>query len=214
VRMSGTAIMHAPPDRVWAALTDPAVLAAAIPGCERLEPAGPDHYQFTIAAGIGLLQGTYTGGVALSDQHEPHSFRLSADGAGGPGTVGLSVRFGLTAGQDGSTELAYDADGEVGGLLAGVGQRMVTAIAQRMLGEFFRSLDAQLQEGNEAAAATSAPALAAGLVPAPRLPASMPGVAPDQAGAAKAPFLAGAIAGTAATLAGVAISSVLRRRRS
>ena len=117
VKLTGTATMHAAPDRVWAALNDPAVLAAAIPGCERLEPAGPDAYQFTIAAGVGSLQGTFTGRVAVSDRREPDSFVLTATGSGGPGTVSIRARFALAAGPDGSTELGYDADGEATGLL-------------------------------------------------------------------------------------------------
>ena len=228
MKLTGTAIMHAAPDRVWAALTDPAVLAAAIPGCDRLEPAGPDAYQFTIAAGLGSLHGAFTGRVAVSDRREPDSFVLTATGSGGPGTVSIRARFALTAGPDGSTELGYDADGEATGLLAAVGQRMFTAVAQRMTTEFFRSLDAQLQDGNEAAAGHSQPELAgpvpagpvpagpvpAGAVPLPRQPGSGPPAPPARAAAGKAEFLAGALAGTAAALAGVAIGSVVRRRKS
>lgn len=223
MKLTGTAIMHAAPDRVWVALTDPAVLAAAIPGCERLEPAGPDAYQFTIAAGVGSLLGTFAGRVAVSEQHEPHSFRLTAHGAGGPGTVRIRVAFQLAVGAGASTELGYDADGEVGGMLAAVGQRMVTAVAQRMLSEFFLSLDAQLHDGNEAVAGPSQPELAgpvpagpvpAGAVPLPRQPESGLPAPPARAASGKAEFLAGALAGTAAALAGVAIGSVVRRRKS
>jgi carbon monoxide dehydrogenase subunit G len=142
MRISGVAIMHAPADRVWAALNDPAVLVATIPGCERLEPAGPDSYRFTLAAGVASIQGIYTGEVWLSQQQEPSSFVLTASGAGGGGNVSTSVLFTLTDAADGTTELSYDADTMIGGFIAGIGQRLLSSIAKQLAGEFFSSVDA------------------------------------------------------------------------
>ena len=156
--VTGTAIMRAPPDRVWAALTDPAVLAVSIPGCERLERSGPEAYQFAITAGIGVLQGSYAGRVAISDQDEPRSFVLTAAGAGGAGTIRIRVRFGLTAGAGGSTELTYKADGQVAGLLAFAGQQVITGVARRMAMQFFQSVAARLQDGNGPAPPNPIPA--------------------------------------------------------
>src|SRR5260370_36813444 len=78
MKISGVASMHAPPGRVWAALNDPAVLVATIPGCERLEAAGPDSYRFTVAAGVASIHGIYTREVSLSQQQRPSSFVLTA----------------------------------------------------------------------------------------------------------------------------------------
>ena len=95
MKISDVATLHAPPAQVWATLTDPVVLAPTIPGCERLEPAGPNSYRFTVAAAVASIQGIYTGEVSLSQQQEPSSFVLTASGAGGPGTVRTSVRISL-----------------------------------------------------------------------------------------------------------------------
>ena len=40
VKVSGTATLHAPREKVWAALNDPAVLVRTIPGCQQLEEVG------------------------------------------------------------------------------------------------------------------------------------------------------------------------------
>ena len=92
MKISGVAVMHAPASQAWDALNDPAVLVATIPGCERLEPTGPDSYRFTIAAGVASIHGIFTGEVSLSERQEPSSFVLTATGAGGPGTVSTSVQ--------------------------------------------------------------------------------------------------------------------------
>ncbi|HXB46867.1 MAG TPA: carbon monoxide dehydrogenase subunit G [Streptosporangiaceae bacterium] len=141
MRISGAATMHAPAGRVWAALTDPAVLVAAIPGCEQFEPAGPDTYRFTVAAAVASIQASYTGEVSLSQQQQPSSFVLTASGAGAPGTVTTSVQIRLADIANGTTELSYDADAVIGGLIAGVGQRMLSSVARRLAGAFFSSVD-------------------------------------------------------------------------
>ena len=163
MRISGAATMHAPAGQVWAALTDPAVLAATIPGCERFELAGPDTYRFTVTAAVASLQASYAGEVSLSQQREPVSFVLTARGAGAPGTVTTSVQITLADVADGTTELSYDADAVIGGLIAGVGQRMLCSVARRLAGAFFTSVDETL------AGATPAEP---GPVPEPTVPES------------------------------------------
>ena len=151
MKISGAATMHAPADKVWTALNDPAVLVRTIPGCEQLEATGPDSYRLTVTAGVASIKGTYTGEVALIDQQEPASFLMTASGAGGPGTVSTSVQVRLAANGDGSTELSYDADAVIGGMIASVGQRMLVSVAKKMAREFFTAVDDVLT-GREALA--------------------------------------------------------------
>jgi carbon monoxide dehydrogenase subunit G len=224
MKISGVATMHAPAGQVWAALNDPAVLAATIPGCERLEPTGPDSYRFTVTAGVASIRGTYSGDISLEQQHEPSSFVLTATGAGGPGTVTTSVQVRLAASADGYTELSYDADAVVGGMIAGVGQRMLSSVAKRMAAEFFTSVDGVLA-GNGAAAGLPAPLGAPGTGPAQ---AALPGTAPAAAAPSPAAYLGparpaglpagtpgfarGVLVGAAIALAGVAVGGLLGRR--
>ncbi len=144
MKIAGTAVLHAPADRVWAALNDPAVLVRTIPGCSSLEPNGPDSYRMTVTAGVASVKGVYAGEVALHDQQPPGSFRLRASGAGAPGTVRADVLVELADGGDGTTSLAYDADAVVGGMVGGVGQRMLVGVAKKTAGEFFRAVDGVL----------------------------------------------------------------------
>lgn len=208
MKVNGEATLHAPIDRVWAALNDPAVLVRTIPGCERLEATGPDAYRMVVTAGVASIKGTYAGEVQLSDQQQPHSFLMTASGAGGPGTVSTDVRVTLTDTGTGSTTLTYDADAVVGGVVAGVGQRMLAGVAKKMAGEFFRSVDDVLTgKAVEPAAAPGASA------------ATEPGVfiAPS-AGAGRTVggegFLPGALVGAAIALAGVLAGAALGRRRN
>ncbi len=215
MKIAGTAVLHAPTDRVWAALNDPAVLARTIPGCSALEPDGPDRYRMTVTAGVASIKGVYSGEVALHDQQPPGSFRLRASGAGAPGTVRADVLVRLEDAADGTTALTYDADAVVGGMVGGVGQRMLTGVAKRTAGEFFKAVDGVLT----GAAAASAGPVTAGASAAP-VPAAqgqlltVPGAVPETAGAVGGrELLVGAVVGAAAALLGVVVGARVARQR-
>ena len=215
MKISGTATLSAPPDAVWQALNDPAVLVRTIPGCSRLEEVGPDAYTMTVTAGVASIKGVYTGSVRITEQDPPDSFLLKAAGSGGPGTVTADVRVRLSGdgGGDGTT-VSYDADAVVGGMIGGVGQRMLTGVAKKTAGEFFAAVDDVVTgragaAGEPAAAPGSAPA-AAGTPPGAVYTA--PGA--EGAGVAAAGgFVAGAIVGAAAALAGALVGAWLGGRR-
>ncbi len=213
MKVSGDALLHAPVDKVWSALNNPAVLVRTIPGCERLEASGPDAYKMVVTAGVASIKGTYTGEVTLCEQQQPSSFLMKASGAGGPGTVSTEVRVTLADAGDGSTRLTYDADAVIGGAVAGVGQRMLIGVTKKTAGEFFKSVDdvltgkAQLVTVPEAVAA-GAPAAEPGVFVAPSKPskAGIGGMGGDG-------FLTGAVLGAAIALTGVLVGGLLGRRR-
>jgi len=173
MKVTGSAVLHAPRDRVWAALNDPAVLVRTIPGCQQLEQVGPDAYRATVTAGVASIKGTYSGDVRLSDQAEPDSFVLHAAGSGAPGTVSADVRVTLADADGGGTRLDYDADAVVGGVIGGVGQRMLAGVVKKTAGEFFSAVDDELT--GRAAVPAAAPQ-AAGVPTAAGTP--VPAVAP------------------------------------
>ncbi len=151
MKISGTSTLNADRVTVWAALNDPAVLVQTIPGCQQLEALGDDAFKMTVAAGVGSIKGVYDGQVRLTDHQHPEAFKMHAQGAGAPGTIGAEVWVNLIEGPDGRTELKYDADATVGGMIGGVGQRMLTGVSKKMADEFFRNVDAVLVGGLPAA---------------------------------------------------------------
>ena len=158
MNLDGSAVLHADPERVWSVITDPAVLARTIPGCESLEQVGEDSYRMNVSVGVGAIRGTYAGEVHLTDQQRPASYVMHASGAGAPGQVRATVTINLEPNGEGTT-LTYSADAVVGGPVAGVGQRMMTGVAKRMAGQFFKAIDAELT--GEVVSIASAPSAAA-----------------------------------------------------
>lgn len=144
MKISGQNTVNAPVQRVWDALLDPSVLVRTIPGCERLEETGANAYAMTVSAGVAAIKGTYDGTCTLSDLHEPASLTMKVDGAGAPGTIGATVAVSFGDNGDGTTLLHYDADAVVGGMIGGVGQRMLSGVSKRMAGEFFGNVEQAL----------------------------------------------------------------------
>jgi len=141
MKISGTAALKATPQQVWDAFHDPEVLARCLPGCESLTEVGPDEYAMTVTAGVAAIKGTYDGKVALLDPQHPERFTMKAQGAGGPGTVDADVVVHLAPSAAGGTDLSYDADAAVGGMIGGVGQRMLSGVTRKMAGQFFEAVD-------------------------------------------------------------------------
>lgn len=164
MKITGTSHFTADPEAVWHALNDPAVLVRTIPGCQRLEALGDDAYKMRVSAGVGSIKGVYDGNVRLTDQEQPGSFRMHAQGAGPPGTIGADVLVTLADGASGGTDLTYDAEATVGGMIGGVGQRMLTGVSKKMAAEFFDNVDQVL---------TSPAAPAAGPAEASEAPGSL-----------------------------------------
>jgi hypothetical protein len=211
MKVNGSAVLHADRQRVYDSLNDPTVLAGAIPGCQSLVPLGGDRYRMSVTAGVASIKGTYDGEVVLTDQQPPESFTLRAKGAGAPGTVDATCRVSLTTQPDGSTRLDYDADAVVGGVVGGVGQRMLQGVSKKMAGQFFGNVDDVLQGRRPAQPAAAAAVSAAGSLgegTSSRMPLAHPGLAPSRTSP-----LAAAAVGAVIALAGVVVGWRIGRRR-
>lgn len=208
MQLTGSATVAAPLARVWDALQDPAVLARTIPGCRSLEETGPGAYRMTVSAGVASIRGTYAGRVELADPDPPRSFVLRARGQGAPGTVDATVRVRLTGDGDAATRIDYDADAVVGGMVGGVGQRMLGSVAKRTAGEFFAAVERDLVAPPEPAPAApeQVARVGEGAVYAGRASATPERVAPAW------PMAVAFGAGGAVALAGVAVGYLLGRR--
>jgi carbon monoxide dehydrogenase subunit G len=142
MKIEGTQELHVPREQVYAALIDPQVLQRCIPGCESLEKTGDDSYAVTIKAGIGAIKGTFKGNVRLEDMRAPEHYRIVVDGKGGPGFVKGSGDFDLED-TGGATLIRYTGELQVGGAIAGIGQRMIEGAAKMMASRFFKALEAE-----------------------------------------------------------------------
>jgi len=137
--VTGSYTFPAPPDRVWALLMDPDVIASCIPGCSAFEPLGEDRYKAKLTVALAAITGTYEGTVALSEKSEPTSYMLTVEGQGRPGFVKGSATITLRAEGEG-TVVEVGGTVDTGGAIARLGQRLISNVSKMMQDRFFACL--------------------------------------------------------------------------
>ena len=146
MKIQGNHEIHGRRDLVYNALIDPATLKRCIPGCESLDKTADDTYVARLKVGIGPVKGSFKGNVRLEDMQPPAHYRMIVDGKGVPGFVKGTGDFNLDE-RDGGTTIAYTGEMQVGGVIAGVGQRMIEAAAKMLAGQFFKALEDEVAKG-------------------------------------------------------------------
>lgn len=144
MKLSGSHPLPGSPQQAWDLFNDPVRLAELLPGCETLEPIGPDKYKVAIKFAMAAFSGSYSGTVELSEKQPPESMRMKVEGKGGPGFMKGEGRLTFVP-AGGTTEVRYEGDVQVGGLIAAVGQRMIEAAAKKIVHQFFEAAAKQLQ---------------------------------------------------------------------
>jgi carbon monoxide dehydrogenase subunit G len=213
MKITGHNSIPFPVEKVWDALLDPAVLVRTIPGCERLETTGEHTYDMTVTAGVASIRGTYAGTCALSDLVPHESLVMRLQGAGAPGTIDATVRVSFSY-ADSITTVDFDADAVVGGMVGGVGQRMLSSVSKRMAKEFFDNVANAIASTGVRAGDGGPPDWTIGTAPE-RPTSSTPGVftAPPRQAGSQQDFLKGIAVGAGLVLLGVLAGSLFGRRR-
>ena len=139
MKISGSYAVPTGRERAYRLLQDPAVLAKCMPGTDHLEKVGDDEYSMKMKMAIASIGGLFSGKVRLANQHPPDSFKLIVEGNGKIGFVKGEGLLNLVP-QGQSTEVQYDGDVQVGGTIAGVGQRLLDTTAKMIIKKFFEKL--------------------------------------------------------------------------
>ncbi len=132
------------PERIWDLLMDPEVLAKAMPGTRELVRTAPDRYEGKMAVGVGpITAAEFDLAITLADIERPLSYTMHIDGKG---------RFGFTRGtasvalspEGAGTSMHYRADLQVGGKIAGLGQRLLDSVSRMLTRQGLEALQREL----------------------------------------------------------------------
>ena len=170
-------------DKVFAALNDPAVLQACIPGCESLEKTSDTEMKAKVRLRIGPVSASFSGKVMLSDIDPPNGYKITGEGQGGAAGFAKGGAVVALREEGSETILTYNVDAQVGGKIAQVGARLIDGTAKKLANEFFGKFAAMVGGPPPAAAVAGAPSSvaetssASGVVspPSPSPPAAQRG---------------------------------------
>lgn len=164
MKLEGDHLFRVDRQRLWEALLDPEILARTMPGCESLDRTDDNCFKGAMNVAIGPVKGKFLGTLKLSDLDPPNGYHMALKGQGPSGFMKGEGDITLTE-ADGGTLLRYALDAQVGGRMAGVGQRLMDSSAKVVAQQGLEGLAAQVET-----APATAGAAADAVPPAPAAP--------------------------------------------
>jgi carbon monoxide dehydrogenase subunit G len=138
--IGGEETIRATVEQLWSALNDPLVLTRCIPGCKTMTEIAPDNYKVEMQLRVAAVGGSFEGEISLFDKVAPNACSIRVSGAGTLGHGNGSATFEIIPEGPDACRLKFQGVGEIGGLVAGVGQRILTSVSKHLVGKFFTTL--------------------------------------------------------------------------
>jgi len=144
----------------WNLLENIEQVASCMPGAEITETVDENNFKGSVKVKIGPMHVAFNGDIAVQEINPgEHQVHLIAKGQDSKGTSSASMDLtaSVRTGESGTSELTGDADVTVNGKLANFGGRMMTQVADQILGQFADNFSSKLgaSADSEASAQTA-----------------------------------------------------------
>jgi carbon monoxide dehydrogenase subunit G len=144
--LSGTFSFNGPRDAVFELLQDPEVLAKALPGTKTLRKVAEDEYEGVMKVSIGpMTAAEFAVKVELRDKVIPERFSMHIEGKGAVGFTNGVATIELQENPGPVTVMTYSSDVQIGGKIAGVGQRLLESVGKMMTKQALEALNNELK---------------------------------------------------------------------
>lgn len=143
--VEGTFTFKGPRETVWELLQDPDVLGKAMPGARKLTRTAEDHFEGVMKVSVGpMTAAEFQMTVDLEDKVAPERFTMRIDSKGALGFARGTARVTLAEAPGNETAMTYRSEMEIGGRIAGVGQRIIDSAARMMTEKGLEALQREL----------------------------------------------------------------------
>ncbi len=152
--------VDAPPDEVWAFLTDPHAVAPCLPGASVTDRIDDTTHAGLMKIKVGPVTASYRGKIRFERlDRDALVADIVATGQETKGKGGAEMRMSSRLAQNGAggTDVDVTAAVNVSGILAQFGRGMIEDISDHMFGQFVDCAGARLGPGGAASGAADAP---------------------------------------------------------
>ncbi len=146
MQITGSHTVSATTATIWAMLMDTDTLARIVPGISRLEKKGDNTFKSFIDIKVGLVNGSFTGDLTMENIKELENFTLNLSQSSSIGKANGIIKIELIPVDDNQTEISFDGAIKLAGLLATMGQRVLSSVAQMLSKKFFVNLEKELEK--------------------------------------------------------------------
>ena len=144
MQLTGKHVVIAPPAKIWEMLMDTDTLARIVPGISRLEKTGENKYKSIIEIKIGPVNSAFTGDLQMEDIKEPEGFTLKVQQNSKIGNANAAIKISLLPVNENNTEVSFDGDVKLSGMLAAMGQRLIGGVSNTLTKQFFSNMEKEL----------------------------------------------------------------------
>ena len=145
MQLTGKHVVDAAPEKVWAMLMDTDTLARIVPGISKLEKTGDNTFKSILEIKLGPVSGSFTGNLQLEEITEQKGFTIKVQQNSKIGNANAAIKIDLTQADTNQTEIAFNGDVKMTGLLANMGQRVMGGVANTLTKQFFANFEKELK---------------------------------------------------------------------
>ena len=145
MHFEGTHILETDVESVWHLLNNPDVLERCTPGVKELKPLSDGIFEAVFDIKLGPIDSGFEGTLEVVDKIPPESYRLVVKVDGKIGAVNAEGSFNIKPDGDGNTRVSFVGDGQMSGVLARMGQRVMSGVARLYTSQFFKALENEIK---------------------------------------------------------------------
>jgi uncharacterized protein len=145
MQLTGKHVINALPSRIWEMLMDTDTLARIVPGISRIEKTGENKYRSIIEIKMGPVNSSFAGDLQMEDIKEPEGFTLKVQQNSKIGNANAAIKISLLPSNANNTEVSFDGDVKLSGMLAAMGQRLIGGVSNTLTKQFFSNMEKELQ---------------------------------------------------------------------
>lgn len=144
MKINGTYQISATPERVWNKVMDPIILERITPGIKTLEATGEDTYNAISEIKLGPVRASFKGSLSIRDKVVMERCLLVIDQKSKSGNVVAEIGMTLIPVEGNKTMIQYTGEARMSGLLASMGQRIMSGVVDTLSKQFFQALEKEL----------------------------------------------------------------------
>ena len=145
MKITGKYSIDASPELIWKMIIDPRVLEKITPGIKTLEAKGEDRYKAVSEVKVGPVRGDFEGDLSLENKVDGESCTVVLDQKSKMGNAKAEIGLKLIPQEDGKTEIQYTGEARMSGMLARMGQRIMSGVVSTLSKQFFKALEEEIE---------------------------------------------------------------------
>jgi len=146
MQLTGKHVVNAIPSRVWEMLINTDTLARIVPGISRLEKTGDNTFKSILEIKMGPVNSSFTGDLQMEDIAVEKGYTLKVQQNSKIGNANAVIKISLAPADENKTEVSFDGDVKLSGMLAAMGQRLIGGVSNTLTKQFFSNLDKEVEK--------------------------------------------------------------------